>query len=549
MRCPSCFSDNFNPPVCPQCGYHTDQRREAVYLPSGTSLHNGEYIVGTVLGKPGGFGITYLAWDTRLDIKVAIKEYLPFQIAARSSDGTSVSIHTQDYRTDFEFGMGKFFEEAKILAQFKHPNIIRVMNFFHENRTAYMVMDYIKGESLTEYLARVGKLTGPDAVTLFLPILDGLAHIHAKNVYHRDIKPANIYLTEEGQAILLDFGSARQSIMDRSQSLTAVVTPGFAPWEQYHRKGKQGPWTDVYSCAATLYFMLTGTLPPDGTDRLVDDDLLPLSKLVPGLDLPISAAVMQGLALNPEERPQLVKEFAKQLSTTSSIEIMPKMVSVEPSQVRVKSMGEAPQKRVQSGLKEELKYFGEDDDFIQGECPTCKRILSVPWQSVWFSGKNLEVNNPDGIKCPCGLAYKKIGEKPAVELESKNELNIVRIAIEGQKENDSGLGLFDLLGLRTPYASSHRCGDTVFLWIKSPFNGIVEYVWVDKETSINVGVTAVIIFDQSNNIKHRITLDHPMWVNAINIFKGDRVSIGQKMLQVSSEKPLKDGEFRWFFQS
>lgn len=313
MRCPACFAKDDSLTGCEKCNYQADQRREGVYLTIGTLLHNGEYIVGKVLGKPGGFGITYLAWDTRFDIKVAIKEYLPFQIAARSADGTSVSIHMQDYRSDFEFGLEKFLEEAKTLAQFRHPNIVRVMNFFGENGTAYMVMDYLEGESLSEYLDRVGKLTGPDAVALFLPILDGLAHIHAKNVLHRDIKPSNIYLTYEGQAILLDFGSARQSFRDRSQSFTAVITPGFAPWEQYHRKGNQGPWTDVYACAATLYFMLTGIVPPDGAERALDDDIESIEELAPDVDVLIVQAISRSLSVRTEDRPQTAFELGELL--------------------------------------------------------------------------------------------------------------------------------------------------------------------------------------------------------------------------------------------
>ena len=313
MHCPSCFEVGFVPPNCPTCGYQADKRREGDYLPIGTKLHSGEYLVGKVLGKPGGFGITYLAWDTRLDIKVAIKEYLPFQIAARANDGASVSIHTQDYMPDFEFGLEKFLEEAKTLAQFRHPNIIRVMNFFRENGTAYMVMDYLDGENLAEYLVRVGKLTGPDAVALFLPLIDGLSHMHAKNVLHRDIKPSNIYLTHEGQAILLDFGSARQMLRERSNSLTAVVTPGFAPWEQYHRKGNQGPWTDVYACAATLYFMLTGVVPPDGGERAISDDMAPIEILVPNLDPSISCAVSQALTIKIEDRTQTTEDFIQLL--------------------------------------------------------------------------------------------------------------------------------------------------------------------------------------------------------------------------------------------
>ena len=309
MRCPSCFASAWDQFFCSSCGYQPVERRDGIYLPIGSELHNGEYSIGKVLGRPGGFGITYLAWDTRLDLKVAIKEYLPLHVAARAGDGKTVTIHTVEYAEGFNFGLEKFLDEAKVLAHFRHPNIVRVMNFFRENGTAYMVMDYLEGESLAEYLMKVGRITGPDAAALFAPVLDGVAHIHARDFIHRDIKPSNIYLTHEGQLILLDFGSARQALREKSQSMTTILSPGFAPWEQYHRKGKQGPWTDVYACAATLYAMVTGQAPSDGAERAIDDDMEPVENVVPGIDQSLATAINQGLAINPELRPQTAGAF------------------------------------------------------------------------------------------------------------------------------------------------------------------------------------------------------------------------------------------------
>ena len=550
-RCPSCFEQEKDQFRCADCGYQPMQRREGVYLPIGTFLHNDKYIVGKVLGRPGGFGITYLALDTSLDMKVAVKEYLPFQIAARSTDGIAVSVHTHEYQSDFDFGMVKFLEEAKTLAQFRHPNKVRVMNFFRENGTAYMVMDYLEGESLAEYLSRVGKLTGPDAVALFQPLLDGLIHIHAKNILHRDIKPSNIYLTLEGQAILLDFGSARQSIRERSQSLTTVVTPGFAPWEQYHRKGKQGPWTDIYACAATLYFMLTGQVPPDGTDRLVDDDIVSLSELVPGLDSQISAAVMQGLAVNPEVRPQTVGGFAKQLLSSTTNEFLIQRALQEMSSVPENKSSERLVRRKQfnSGFNVELKYFGEDKQFVKGECKICKRVLKIPWQLVWFLGTKLVVNDPAGIKCPCGKIYYNIEEFPNVRSTIGHESKKVCISISDaiDKAKNSVSWPFNILEPLASFTPRHRWGDTFVQWIKSPYEGIIEDVWMDKESPINAGVIAVIIFDQANNIQYQISIDIKIWITEVKISKGDHVSIGQEILQISTEKPLNDGEMRWFF--
>lgn len=313
MHCPSCFDKNWNESHCSICGYKPREHREGIFLSVGTILHDGEYIIGKVLGRPGGFGITYLAWDTRLDLKVAIKEYLPLQIAGRAINGKSITVHTEEYIEGFKFGLEKFLEEAKILAHFRHSNVVRVMNFFRENGTAYMVMDYLEGQSLGEYLEKIGRINGPDAVAMFAPVLDGVAHIHSRNFIHRDIKPSNIYLTNEGQLILLDFGSARQAFCDRSQSMTTIVTPGFAPWEQYHRKGKQGPWTDVYACAATLYAMVTGQAPTDGTERIIEDDLASVESIVKDIDKNLAESIRRGLSVNPEERPQTAGEFQKML--------------------------------------------------------------------------------------------------------------------------------------------------------------------------------------------------------------------------------------------
>ena len=309
VKCPSCFNGSYDSVHCLQCGYESGKLHVGIALPLGTRLKNGEYQIGKVLGKPGGFGITYLGWNVQLETKVAIKEYLPLQIAGRGAGTASVSVHAEENGVVFEYGLNSFLEEARTLAQLRHESIVRVQNFFRENGTAYMVMEYLEGQSLEEYLAKIGRVTAPDAVALFLPVLDGLAYMHQKKILHRDIKPANIYLTEEGKAILLDFGAARQAVQEKSQSMTAILTPGYAPWEQYHRKGKQGPWTDVYACAATLYRMVTGQNPPEGAERILEDDIVPVDRLVPGVDATIAAGIMAGLTVKVEERPQTAKKY------------------------------------------------------------------------------------------------------------------------------------------------------------------------------------------------------------------------------------------------
>ena len=316
MRCPSCFFEKWNHIQCDKCGYELNFLHEGSKLPIGHFLRNGEYVVGKVLGKPGGFGITYLAWDTRLDIKVAIKEFLPFQLASRNADGSSVSIHAQEYKENFSLGLDKFLEEAKILAQLRNSNIVRVSNYFAENGTGYIVMDYIEGESLQEYMERIGRIRTEDAVELMLPILKALDYLHSKDIIHRDVKPTNIYITNDGQPVLLDFGSARQTMLCENLSMTAVVSPGYAPIEQYNRKGKQGAFTDIYSCAAVLYQMISGIQPQESLLRNVEEETIPLSDIDSQIPPWVNEAIMWGLKINPNERPKDVREFVNLLCQT-----------------------------------------------------------------------------------------------------------------------------------------------------------------------------------------------------------------------------------------
>lgn len=578
MICPSCFKPTSETVRCPDC----KEQRDGIYLPIGTSLRGGEYLVGKVLGKPGGFGITYLAWNTQLDVKVAIKEYLPLQIAGRSKTGISVSVHAEEYQPDFDFGLDRFLEEAKTLAQFRHPNIVRVLNFFRENGTAYMVMDYLEGESLAEYLARMGKLTGPDAVALFSPILDGLGHIHARNYLHRDIKPANIYLTHEGQAILLDFGSARQSIRERSQSLTAIVTPGFAPWEQYHKKGKQGPWTDVYACAATLYFMISGIVPPDGTDRLVDDDIVALADLAPGLNKCFADVIMQGLTVNPEERQQKAAEFFPPIkdiissnaalrfqrlpfknrreedslgsnldshiltSTSDDNDMRGKHRGCQPLDPAIGSWREGNPLIIK---KSGLIYFGEDDDFVKGECTACQRVLKIPWRLVWFSQGKLELNEPNGIKCPCGIIYELL---EGIAKPENLKVNTSKKIIPIQEQNNAieVSQLVKIFGDYSVFHSDRKGSNGLVQWIKSPCDGVVDFVWADLEKHINAGEVAVILSDVSRSKRYQIAFDKKVWVKpkSVKIRIGDNVTINKALFCASTEKPLKEGEIRWFWE-
>ncbi|MCF8210298.1 MAG: SUMF1/EgtB/PvdO family nonheme iron enzyme [Rhodoferax sp.] len=314
--CPGCFAEKGNASTCPHCGYDESQKRGPLVLPHRTLLHHGQYLIGKVLGKPGGFGITYLAFDTKLETNVAIKEYLPRDLAGRDGDHATISAHSAEDADHFRYGLTQFLQEARTLARFDHANIVRVRNFFEENGTGYLVMDYYDGITLADYLAQQpqGKLTEKTAVDILMPILDGLREVHAKNFLHRDIKPQNIYLTTGNRAILLDFGAARQAMSERSRSLSVVLSEGYAPYEQYHSRGEQGPWTDIYASSAVLYHMVTGEAPPPATERVAKDEL-DIGAL--GCSATLANALRLGLAVDHRKRPQTMADFQALLLTGS----------------------------------------------------------------------------------------------------------------------------------------------------------------------------------------------------------------------------------------
>lgn len=267
----------------------------------------GEYRLESVLGI-GGFGITYLARDTHLEKRVAIKEYLPGDLAVRALDGSVVPVST-DHQHDYQWGLERFIQEARTLARFSHPHIVRVNRYFESNGTGYMVMDYEEGESLIQLLKRVPQPPEAELRRILLPLLDGLAAVHAAKFLHRDIKPGNIFIRSNGSPVLLDFGAARANI-GGSHGMTAVLTPGFAPLEQYAVDGRQGPWTDLYAMAGVLFRVVTGQNPPDAVSRLQNDSLaLTLAGARGRYSEPLLRAIEWGLKVQPELRPQTVAEW------------------------------------------------------------------------------------------------------------------------------------------------------------------------------------------------------------------------------------------------
>ena len=327
MLCPGCFKVESRRGVCPRCGYDSALKRSSLLLPHGTQIGGGKYVVGRLLGKLGGFGVTYLAYDQRLQTLVAIKEYLPRDIATRDTSNSRVRPFGPEDAESFMYGLSRFLDEARTLAKIDHPNVVRVRDFLEENGTAYLVMDYCEGLTLSEFIKRqsTGRVDERTAVAILLPVLDGLREVHNQGFLHRDIKPQNIYLTAGNRPILLDFGAARQAYGDKTRSMSVVLSEGYAPVEQYQRNGHQGTWSDVYGASATLYAMLTGKAPPTATDRVS------FNVLLPGLHSVTEQtrkAIEEGMALSYSKRLQDIHSLQTCLIVkkiqSSTIETYPK---------------------------------------------------------------------------------------------------------------------------------------------------------------------------------------------------------------------------------
>lgn len=294
-------------------------------LQPGYKLH--WYRIKKILGK-GAFGVTYLAHDINLDREVAIKEYLPGQFAVRNKDLT-VTPTADEHKEDFKWGLKRFISEARTLTRFEHPNLVRVFNVFEMNKTAYMVMNYEVGKSLQQVLKSRKSLSEQEIMKILQPLMSGLEVMHEQGFIHRDIKPGNIFIRGDGSPVLLDFGSARQTRAtegrgdEDQQTLTTLVSPGYAPIEQYGtQKIRQGPWTDIYGMGATIYRAITGTMPAAAVDRgeaIVHgskDPYLPLREVYSDrYSEDFLAAIDHALAFKAQDRPQNIAMWRKEFGS------------------------------------------------------------------------------------------------------------------------------------------------------------------------------------------------------------------------------------------
>jgi serine/threonine protein kinase len=314
--CPVCQTPvQGNATICAVCGSPLKTKTTGPALAPGTRLDQGHYRIDSVLGQ-GGFGITYRAYDLELGREVAIKELFNAELNARQ--GNIVLSNVKGFQETIQ----DFLAEARLLAQFNHPGIIRIFDAFLENGTAYYTMELLNGQTLEERIAQSGPLPASEVQDLAIKLGQTLEVLHQRNLLHRDIKPANIFLSSDNRAILLDFGSAHQYQQNQTVNHTRLVTPGYAPLEQYQSQGKFGPFTDIYALSATLLHALTGTMPPDALSRLPQDaggQGAPLPLLPDNTFL--GEALAKGLALKPGERPQTIVEFVSLVEGESNHEL------------------------------------------------------------------------------------------------------------------------------------------------------------------------------------------------------------------------------------
>ncbi len=302
--CLNCFAQRGDYDVCPYCGFVAGTMPAEGYLLFPGFRLWGRYVLGTVIGT-GGFGVTYRAWDTRLNTMVAIKEFYPQNLVSRIPGESKVRVFSGDKQEAYHQQLQRFLAEAKSLAQFANDeHIVRVLDYFEDNGTAYIVMEYLDGETLKQYIERSGgRIPVKIALAFTTALLKALSSIHAKGIIHRDISPDNIFILRDGTIKVLDFGAARFSDKDPGDFTAGIVVKkGYAPPEQYRTNMKQGVWTDIYAAGATFYKMVTGITPEESIERTEKDSLRAPSQTGAPLDGYLDKAVMKAMALRPDLR-------------------------------------------------------------------------------------------------------------------------------------------------------------------------------------------------------------------------------------------------------
>lgn len=311
--CINCMKEKASPEGrCEHCGYDPAEDTIPPHHLSPFVILEGKYLVGKSIGE-GGFGITYIGMDLNLEMRVAIKEYYPNGCAIRDTNGNSCTVqsYSGEAQTFFETGREKFINEAKILAKcIDLPEIVTVKDFFKENHTAYIVMEFLEGQTLKACLKeRGGRIPVTETLNMMKPLIRSLGQVHKMNLIHRDISPDNIMITTNYEVKILDFGGARDFGSARGRSMSIMLKPGYAPEEQYRTHGEQGPWTDVYALCATMYRCITGQIPPESMERTYQDQLRPVTDFQPDCPREVNFAICKGLNVYKDDRWQSMEEL------------------------------------------------------------------------------------------------------------------------------------------------------------------------------------------------------------------------------------------------
>lgn len=348
--CQCCFEDITSEP-CPRCGFsEASYTPEVAVLPCGSVLQ-GRYAIGKAIGK-GGFGITYLAYDIKLDRKIAIKEYFPRELAWRSSDTATVTIHSGKDAETFKNGAEKFYEEARLVAKFNgSSSIVNVYDFFYENATVYYSMEYLQGQTIKDRVSQGGTIPAEQVKFIAEEVASALMTTHGAKVLHRDVSPDNIMLCSDGKIKLIDFGAARQVVSEGSQNFSVILKPGFAPLEQYQKKGRQGPWTDIYSLGTSLYYCLTGKIPEDPMSRMENDETFAANLM--SVDEGLRDIIRKATALRIEDRYGSANEMLNDLKNSSAAAAVP--VNVPPVSNTINN-NEANQPKQQPDVPKKEKH-------------------------------------------------------------------------------------------------------------------------------------------------------------------------------------------------
>lgn len=309
-RCMSCMQLMGEYDVCMHCGWiEGSPPVEPCHLVPGTVLRE-RYIIGKSIGF-GGFGITYIAWDNAFNRRVAVKEFYPAGLVNRAPGESKVVVYSDNRDNQYEQQKQRFLAEARTMAKLSGvPNIVEVVDFFTENNTAYIVMEYLEGITLKQYLKQSGgRLPLPTAMAILAPVCDALIAVHKAGIVHRDVAPDNIMITVDNRIKLFDFGAARLSKGEDEKTMTIILKPGYAPPEQYRSKSRQGAFTDVYALGAVMYRMITGVVPEESVDRMLNDELQPPCSVCPELPPALDSIILRAMALNSDVRFKTIREF------------------------------------------------------------------------------------------------------------------------------------------------------------------------------------------------------------------------------------------------